>query len=186
MNTKYLFLTLMLCWACGDSYTPKPWGYSRIDLPQKGSAQFDSDCPFVFQQPNYSEVIFKYKNNNCWFDLEFKDFNGKVHMSYKTLNNDLNEYTEDSRSLAYKHAQIAEAISEQVFLKDSLNVYGMVYTFQGNTATPMQFYLTDSLNHFVRGALYFNSAQNDSITPISNFVKEDIYRIIESWEWKNL
>ena len=107
-------------------------------------------------------------------------------MSYKTLNNDLNEYTEDSRSLAYKHAQIAEAISEQVFLKDSLNVYGMVYTFQGNTATPMQFYLTDSLNHFVRGALYFNSAQNDSITPISNFVKEDIYRIIESWEWKNL
>ena len=101
MNTKYLFLTLMLCWACGDSYTPKPWGYSRIDLPQKGSAQFDSDCPFVFQQPNYSEVIFKYKNNNCWFDLEFKDFNGKVHMSYKTLNNDLNEYTEDSRSLAY-------------------------------------------------------------------------------------
>jgi gliding motility-associated lipoprotein GldD len=176
----------MLCWACGDSYTPKPWGYSRIDLPQKGSTQFDSDCPFVFQQPNYSEVIFKYKNNNCWFDLEFKDFNGKVHMSYKTLNNDLNEYTEDSRSLAYKHAQIAEAISEQVFLKDSLNVYGMVYTFQGNTATPMQFYLTDSLNHFVRGALYFNSAQNDSITPISNFVKEDIYRIIESWKWKNL
>ena len=44
--------------------------------------------------------------------------------------------------------------------------------------------LNSSLNHFVRGALYFNSAQNDSITPITNFIKDDIYRIIESWEWK--
>lgn len=183
MNRAYWFIVLLFCWSCNDTYTPKPWGYSRIDLPQKTTALFESECPFQFQQAEYSDIQFGYENN-CWFNLEYKDFNGKVHMSYKSLNNDLNQYTEDSRVLAYKHAQIAEAISEQLFIKDSLKVYGMVYTFQGNTATPMQFYLTDSLNHFVRGALYFNSPQNDSITPISNFIKDDIYRLIESWEWK--
>lgn len=183
MSNKFFLISLLFCWACNNDYTPKPWGYSRVDLPEQTTTLFKDSCPYSFQQPIYSDINFKYENE-CWFDLEFKDFNGKVHMSYKTLENNLNRYTEDSRSLAYKHAQIAEAISEQVFNKDSSNVYGIVYTFQGNTATPMQFYLTDSLNHFVRGALYFNSAQNDSITPISNFVKEDIYRIIESWEWK--
>jgi hypothetical protein len=59
-----------------------------------------------------------------------------------------------------------------------------VYSFQGNTATPLQFFLTDSANHFVRGALYFNTAVNDSIIPISNFIKDDIYAIIESWKWE--
>ena len=181
-NKLYLFCALIFI-ACNNNYTPKPWGYSRFDLPEQNTTLFESSCPYSFQQPNYSYNNFKYENE-CWFDLEFKDFNGKVHMSYKHLKGDLNKYTEDSRLLAYKHAQIAEAISEQVFIKDSLKVYGMVYTFQGSTATPMQFYLTDSLNHFVRGALYFNSAQNDSITPITNFIKDDIYRLIESWEWK--
>ena len=183
MNNYYWLITILFCLACGDNYTPKPWGYSKIDLPQKTSTLFESDCPFQFQQADYTEIHFNFENE-CWFNLEFKPFRGNVHMSYKSLDNDLNQYTEDSRALAYKHAQVAEAISEQLFIKDSLKVYGMVYTFQGNTATPMQFYLTDSTNHFVRGALYFNSALNDSITPISNFVKDDIYRLIESWEWK--
>ena len=181
-NKLYLFCALIFI-ACNNDYTPKPWGYSRVDLPEQSTTLFESSCPYSFQQPDYSNINFKYENK-CWFDLEFNTFNGKVHMSYKHLKRDLNKYTEDSRLLAYKHAQIAEAISEQVFIKDSLKVYGMVYTFQGSTATPMQFYLTDSLNHFVRGALYFNSAQNDSITPITNFIKDDIYRLIESWEWK--
>lgn len=184
MNNKYwLLIVVGLCWSCGNNYTPKPTAFSRIDFPKKNTSLFVSDCPFVFQKAIYSEVNFKY-DSKCWFDLNFNNLNGKLHMSYKKLNNNLNDFTEDSRTLAYKHAQIAEAISEQLFIKDSSNVFGMVYTFQGNTATPMQFYLTDSVTHFVRGALYFDSAQNDSIVPIINFVKDDIYNLIESWEWK--
>lgn len=183
MKNKCWLLIVGLFWACGNSYTPKPSGFSRIDFPEKSLSYFSSDCPFVFQKAAYCDVNFNY-DNKCWFDLNFNNLNGKVHMSYKELNNNLNEFTEDSRTLAYKHAQIAEAISEQLFTKDSLKVYGMVYTFQGKTATPMQFYLTDSVKHFVRGALYFDTPLNDSITPISNFVKDDIYQLIESWEWR--
>ena len=182
MNCKLYFFCILFA-ACNNDYTPKPWGYSRVDLPKHRTTIFESSCPYSFQQPIYSKINFN-NEYECWFDLEFKEFDGKVHMSYKHLKDDLNKYTEDSRLLAYKHAQVAEAISEQVFRKDSLKVYGIVYTFKGSTATPMQFYLTDSLNHFVRGALYFNSAQNDSLTPITNFIKDDIYRLIESWKWK--
>ena len=139
MNNKYwLLIVVGLCWSCGNNYTPKPTAFARIDFPKKNTSLFVSDCPFVFQKAIYSEVNLKY-DSKCWFDLNFNNLNGKLHMSYKKLNNNLNDFTEDSRTLAYKHAQIAEAISEQLFIKDSSNVFGMVYTFQGNTATPMQF-----------------------------------------------
>ena len=183
MNNKFYLLFIIILYACNNDYSPKPRGFYRIDLPVQSAKLFYSDCPYIFLKPVYSNINFNYKDE-CWFDLEFKEYNAKVHMSYKKINNNLNIYTEDSRLLAYKHAQVAEAISEQVFINDSSQVYAMVYTFNGKTATPLQFYISDSLNHFVRGALYFNTPQSDSIYPISNFIKNDIYRIIEGWEWK--
>ena len=52
---------------------------------------------------------------------------------------------------------MADGIIEKVFINDSLNVYGILYDYEGVTATALQFYLTDSLNHFFRGALYFDA-----------------------------
>ena len=183
MNRFILICIALTVFACNESYTPKPSGYPRIDFPENSTFLAQSHCPFSFEQPVYTSLNF-HDENKFWFDLKFESLSGTLHMSYKPLNNDLYNFTEDSRDLAYKHAQKAEAISEQQFINDSLGVYGTVYRFQGNTATPLQFFLTDSANHFVRGALYFNTAVNDSIIPISNFIKDDIYAIIESWKWE--
>lgn len=183
MNRLLLICLSISILGCTESYTPKPSGYPRIDFPEKSTFLSESHCPFTFQQPQYTSLNF-HNEDKFWFDLNFESLGGTLHMSYKSLNKDLYNFTEDSRDLAYKHAQKAEAISEQQFINDSLNVYGMVYTFQGSTATPIQFYLTDSTEHFVRGALYFNTALNDSIIPISEFIKDDIYSIIESWRWE--
>ena len=186
MSSRFLIPLIIILLACNSDYTPKPRGFSKIDFPKKETKPSDTqNHVFSFKQPIYSHFIVDNKNPS-WFDLEFKEFNGTIHMSYKTIENNLNEFTEDCRDLAYKHAQKAEAITEQRFINDSLNVYGVVYTFQGATASPLQFYLSDSSTHFVRGALYFNTAFNDSIIPICNFVKEDVYQIIESWQWKQL
>ena len=65
-------------------------------------------------------------------------------------------------------------------------VFGLVYDYQGTTATALQFYLTDSANHFFRGALYFDTEVNDSILPVSNFLQEDIKFLIESFQWKDI
>ena len=60
-----------------------------------------------------------------------------------------------------------------------------MYDYEGTTATALQFYLTDSTKHFIRGALYFHSEVNDSIAPISDFLKQDMKILIESFRWKN-
>jgi len=85
---------------------------------------------------------------------------------------------------AYKHDMMADAISESVYINDEYKVYGLLYDYDGVTATATQFYLTDSINHFFRGALYFNTEVTDSLLPINNFLKEDVKHIIESFRWK--
>ena len=105
-------------------------------------------------------------------------------MSYKEVKNNLHEHINNSHDLAYKHARVAEGISEQPYQNFDNKIFGIVYNFEGNTATAIQFYLTDSLHHFVRGALYFNTEMNDSIIPVSDFIKADIYHLVDSWEWR--
>jgi gliding motility-associated lipoprotein GldD len=64
-------------------------------------------------------------------------------------------------------------------------VYGLVYDLGGAVASPVQFYLTDSTNHFLRGSLYFEAKPNpDSIAPVLAYVKKDIELFTRSLEWK--
>ena len=116
--------------------------------------------------------------------MQFPDFKATLHLSYFPLNKNLYEHTEESRALAYKHSIKANAISEQPFIDRKNNVFGLVYDYEGTTATALQFYLTDSTTHFFRGALYFDTEVNDSIAPVSNFLQEDIKYLIESFRWK--
>jgi len=48
----------------------------------------------------------------------------------------------------------------------------------------MQFFLTDSTNHFLRGAFYIREVPNiDSIKPVIDFLVPDIIRLIETTTW---
>ena len=172
---------LVLFCSCKENYTPKPKGFFKLDFPEKSFQQYNQDCPFTFQFPIYSKVepLEKY----CFFNLQFPEFDATLHMSYFPLSENLFMHVEESRNLAYKHTVKANAISEQPFISNTDKVFGLVYDYEGTTATALQFYLTDSTNHFLRGALYFNTEVNDSIAPVSIFLKDDIKHLIESFRW---
>tara|TARA_Y100000385_G_scaffold106896_1_gene110890 strand:- start:255 stop:797 length:543 start_codon:yes stop_codon:yes gene_type:complete len=179
MRYSLLFLFLF---ACGSDYTPKPRAFFKIKFPKKEYQTLkDNRLAFTFSYPKYSEVEIE-KNIN-FLNINFPQFSGKLYLTYVDLNNDLNEHIEQSRSLAYTHNDKADVISEQVFVNEENNIFGMLYDYQGVTATSSQFYLTDSLNHFFRGSFYFNTQINDSIIPVNNFIKEDIKILIESLRW---
>jgi len=177
-----LFLSLFV-FSCGDEYTPKPRAFYKIDLPQKNYKSIRVDCPFVFEIPDYSEL--SKEDHSCFYNLNFSNQKAILHLTYLSLNDNLQAHTEESRSLAYKHDVMADAIAERIYVNDSLNVYGILYDYDGMTATAAQFYLTDSASHFFRGALYFNTEISDSLLPVNNFLKEDIKHIIESCWWIN-
>ncbi|HIG33228.1 MAG TPA: gliding motility lipoprotein GldD [Flavobacteriales bacterium] len=183
MKTKFLFFITVLLMACNTDYTPKPKAFIKLDFPEKVYEKLNVDCPFIFEFPVYSKLL--KKENSCSMDLTFPMQNGVLYISYFTLDDNLMSHTDQSRKLAYKHNGIANGITEQLYINDSFNVYGVLYDYEGITATAAQFYLTDSVNHFFRGALYFNTEVSDSILPINLFLKYDIKHLIETFHWKN-
>ena len=181
-----LFLPLFFV-SCSSDFVPKPRGYFRIDFPEKKYVPYKSECDFTFETPVYSNVL-PYKgaqNEKCWLNISYPKYSGTLHLSYFPLQNDLAKHTEDSRNLAYKHSVKAEAIEEYTVSDSAKSVYGVIYEINGNTASSLQFYLTDNISHFVRGALYFNAQPNsDSIAPVEKFIKADVDRMIRSFNWK--
>ena len=179
--------SLFLLFSCEDAYTPKPRAYYRIQMPEKKYQLYSEDCPYQFDYPTYAKILKDDRANSekCWINIDYPLFDARVHISYKAIKNNLSQYIEDSRTLTYKHIVKAADIREDIIVDDSSKVYGLMYDVSGNAASHMQFYLTDSTHHFLRGSLYFNSAPNyDSILPVLEFIKKDIYHMMNTFEWK--
>jgi gliding motility-associated lipoprotein GldD len=177
--------------SCGgdedETIAPKPRTYFRLTFPEKKYVPYNSACPFTFEMPAYSKISAD-KNAGaepCWINLDFPSFNGTLHLSYKEVKGNLAAYLEDTYTLVTKHQVKASGIEERLISNDSSKVYGLLYNIGGNAASSVQFYITDSSKHFIRGALYFNAVPNtDSIQPVTDFIREDIYHMIESFSWK--
>ncbi len=188
-----IFVMVMLT-ACGETLqVPKPRTYPRVIFPEKTYNTFSEGyCDFSFDYPQYSQVIrdtlfFGEKPaNDCWLDIEFPDFNGYLHCTYYPLveRGDLDKLIKDEFKMSDKHLARADYIDELPIDKGN-GTSGMIFEIEGSVASNLQFYLTDSENHFLRGALYFKTkARPDSIAPVYDFIKEDVSRMIASLEWK--
>ena len=185
----FLLLSILLSsGGCGKSYTPRPRGYFRIAFPAKSYNPLGILLPYCFEIPVYSVVgkdSFNLEEPN-WITIEIPDNHAQIHLSYKEINNNLGTLIEQSRNLVFEHTQKASAIDEQIFMMPSKKVYGTAYTIKGNAASPMQFYLTDSIKHFLRGSLYIKEIPNiDSLQPVITFLSQDVLRLIETTEWKS-
>jgi gliding motility-associated lipoprotein GldD len=173
--------------SCKKNYTPKPRGYFRISFPEKSYKKLNNSFPYNFEIPDYSYPLSVRgaKQGAYNIDVKIPDNRAEIHISYLAIDNNLAAYTEESRTLAYKHSVKADAIEEQIFINHKKNVFGTLYRIKGNAASPLQFYLTDSVNHFLRGALYIREIPNiDSLSPVINFLSLDVVQMIESTEWE--
>lgn len=168
---------------------PKPRGYFRITLPESEYKTYTPPCPYSFEMPASSVIgSDRYTQSNpCWFNIEYPAFKAKIHFSYKELTSDpLFRLTEDAREMVFKHAQKANGIKESVIDMPVQHVYGKAWKIDGrDVASPFQFYVTDSLHHFLRGSVYFNVIpNNDSLEPVIGFIINDIDHLVQTLRWK--
>lgn len=176
-----------------QGHTPKPRGYFRIDFPEKQYQLFDRPgYPYTFEYPVYANVVKdslffgEDTENPWWINLEFPGFNGKIYMSYKQIGgkNALDKLVNDAFKLTYKHTYKAESIEEEAITLPN-GVSGLFYQVAGNAASAKQFFVTDSSNHFLRGALYFYAQPNaDSLAPVTRFVEEDMRHLVNTLKWR--
>lgn len=193
LNLVLLLLAVALN-GCGKHAVPKPRGFFRIDLPEKRYVSYDASpvngisIPLFFEYPAYGKIAREedYNSEPGWFNIEFPHYNAKIHLTYKTIKNDLANLIEETYQMNIKnHIIKADAIDEQVISDNTKKMFGVLYDLKGNTATSVQFYVTDSIKNYLRGSLYFSAEPNaDSLAPLISFFREDIVHMIETLRWK--
>lgn len=196
----WLLPVLLFMAACNGNhdYSPKPRGYFRIIFPEKAYQQYNSQYPFTFVYPKYAVIEKdtnvaperkdkKLANMKYLLNMQFPQFNGTLHLSYESITSKkvFDQLTEDARKFAFNHTVKATAIDQAIIHNPERKVYGVYYSIDGNAASSVQFFITDSVKNYMRGALYFNSTPRlDSIQPVLKFVKKDIDTMIKTFRWK--
>jgi len=185
--SRSVLLLFVLLLSCKQSYTPKPTGYLKITYPEKVYQLYSDQEFYQFEIPAYARVEIDSgpRSEEGWINVAVPQLNGKIHLSYKPVNGQLTALITDSRELVYKHTVKAHGIEETPFIQRDQKRFGMVYDLKGDVASAVQFFITDSTDHFLRGSLYFNCQPNrDSLNPVIEFLREDILHMIETTEWK--
>lgn len=187
-----LVLLLSACFSNNET-TPKPRAFPRVYFPEKNYLRYQSsDCTFNFEYPAYARIekdslFMNQKTENiCWFDVVYPDYHARLHCSYYAISpvHQLDSLIYDSFALVGKHTMKAQYINETV-VKLPGGGGGILFDMGGPVASPTQFFITDSTQHFLRGALYFkNRVQIDSMSVVYDFVNTDINRMLETFYWK--
>jgi gliding motility-associated lipoprotein GldD len=190
----FIFSLAIILAGCREVSVPKPRGHFRIDMPERKYASFNglesnSDhLPLTFEYPAFGNLSFneEFENEKGWFNIEFPAYKARLYMTYKVINHDFDDLMEQTYKMNIKnHISKADAITEKYFNDNSNKVYGILYDLKGNTATAVQFYMTDSTKHFLRGSLYFATEPDaDSLDPVISYFRQDIVHLIETLRWK--
>lgn len=188
---KLLLLSIVIsCIACGSDPIPKPKAMLRLDYPEPKYKTVDIPLPFTFEKNIIANPISKIKldgvHNIYGVNIEYPKLKGTVYLTYKKVKeNNLNDLLRDAQNLTQKHTMKADEIEGDIYENPKKKVFGMFYEVGGNAASQSQFYVTDSINHFLVGSLYFYAKPNyDSIYPAAVYLKDDIKHIMETIEWK--
>jgi gliding motility-associated lipoprotein GldD len=172
---------LLFC-SCKDEVVPKPTSHLSLDYPAPEYAPFANNCPFTFQMNFDANIKGK---PDCSFQINYPKMKATIFLTYKPVNGNINDLLRDAQKLTYEHVIKADDIVEQPYINPENKVYGMFYRIQGNAATNAQFYVTDSVKHFVTASVYFHAKPNfDSILPAASYVRNDMQAIMETMKWK--
>lgn len=206
------FLGVIVFFAsCNSEYTSKREGYFKIELPEKSYTTFNEPgYPYTFEYPVYARIakdssFFDSAGaNTSWINVVFPRFHGKIFISYKNIQgnsvykvkgprgeyrdsvgkNNFQSMVNDAYNLTYKNDIKAYSIEDSL-MHTPHNITGIFFKVSGNVATSKQFFLTDTVNHFLRGALYFDATPNeDSLKPVNAFLQQDVKHLINTLQWR--
>jgi gliding motility-associated lipoprotein GldD len=191
--SKLFFITgfaILMLGSCNRDYTPKPFGYNRLILPEQEYRALPDTLPYTFEYSIHSRLLpdTSQIRERHWIEVYYPELKADVHITYKKIMNSeqlLKEFMNDSYKLTSKHQIKAYAIDEAIIQTPSGKT-AIINEIEGEVPSQFQFTVTDSTDNFLRGALYFNTkVQNDSLAPAIDYMKKEIMHMINTLEWKN-
>ncbi len=187
INAIALLMLLAFVPACNE-YTPKPKGYNRIDNVEGETVEYNfPKFSFRYSDQVHIDTLQSKEKSEIWFNIVYPKYNAIIYCTYLPVSKlSLPKALEDSYKLAFSHSLKADEIIQQTYSNVDRGVSGTVYSIKGSVATPIQFFLTDSVSHFIRGSFYYAEKVNsDSVAPITGFVMKDIQEMINTFIWQD-
>jgi gliding motility-associated lipoprotein GldD len=166
---------------------PKPIGYFRIALPHPQYRTYDAPCAFSIPVSQFAtiEQMDRGESDSCRFNIFYPKLKARIHCTYLPVSGNINDLVVDAYTFASKHEMKASAIEKSLIEEEERKVFGIRYRIEGEAASPLQFFVTDSTAHYLRCALYFESAPNpDSIAPVYQYIERDMDELIKKVQWR--
>lgn len=187
-NKGFFWLLIILAMSsCKDQpETPRPPCFLRVDFPEHTYKQAGEGSPVTFDLASiYKLEHLEQKEDGTYKGkIDLGQLNGLVYLHYYKIKEPLSFYINHSNDEIDRHKLKAKAINDEQILRPKDSVYGTSFELVGDVATPFQFYLTDSVTHFLYAEVLFNSRPNyDSLKPTLDYFKEDLNQILESIKW---
>ena len=182
MRKFFILFFCIVIFGCEEDTLPKPKAFLSLEYPSKSYKSLEIDRPFSF---DILETTLVKDERNNWLKIKYPALKASIDITYREVDNNLNELLTEAEKLVFKHTIKAEEIKVKDFTFKEKNMYGSLYEITGNAASHLQFHATDSTQNFIKGSLYFYTKPNyDSILPAVTYIKKDVLRLMESLEWK--
>lgn len=182
---KYFFYTLFtfILFGCQKETLPKPKGELRLEYPSPKYLQFNSSSPYTFEYSDFAQVSPAKRKD--WYNLYYPKMKANVFITYFPVNKDLNLHIKEAEKMVYEHTIKASSIETKSFNYQGKKIWGNFYELKGESASNIQFFITDSTKNFVTGSLYFNTRPKpDSLIPAVNYIKADLLHLIDTFKFK--
>ena len=182
-KTYLLFFSFfVLLFSCTEEVLIKPKASLLLQYPDAEYQNVNPGCHYSF---DLNHLALLQKRTGCNINLEYPQMKATIHLTYNPIQNNLDTLLYEAQKLTYSHTTRASRIDDFAYEDTIKNVYGQYFELGGNAATLSQFYVTDTVKHFINGSLYFRSRPNfDSLYPATVYLRHDIRRLMESLEWE--
>jgi gliding motility-associated lipoprotein GldD len=182
LYSLFSIIFTLLFISCDEVVLPKPAAYLSLEYPKKAYQKLSLKRPYSFDVLKTTTLV---DEDFDWLKIKYPNLKASIDITYRPVENNLIELLTEAEKLVFKHVVKAEEIIQEDFTNGEQRVFGSIYEITGNAASQLQFHVTDSTDHFIKGSLYFYAKPNyDSILPAVNYIKEDVLRLVETLQWK--
>ena len=121
---------------------------------------------------------------NCNYNIEYKNLNSNIYINQINYFKNIEVLLDAFDQKIIENSKFSDQIIECEYIDIERKIYSKLFSFVGDSPSNIQFYITDMSDKFINGSLFFDAKPNyDSLFPYIDYVRNDIKKMVDSFNW---
>ncbi|MDD6211357.1 MAG: hypothetical protein PUB21_12235 [Bacteroidales bacterium] len=186
MKVQYWIVFFVLSLSGCQEYYPKPKAVLRAEKSNDIVA-VDTLLFANFETMRTTQISPQKKNGDeIWINIVYPEYQAELYGTYCPVKkNKLTVLTNDFYELLERNVR-DEEFHYSLYESPADSVYAHLFLIGSSAASPIQFFVTDSVSRFFRGALYFAepSLSDEKKASYTELLTEEVMHLLETFRWK--